>query len=387
MYLPHGNPQFHIVDSLGTPNNANNYYVHENIWAAYGMAKVEVGKRIELVGGIRTEGTNQYYWVNESQMVPAQHSSRNYMDYLPSVQGKFKITDKQAIRLGYFASLTRPDFYEIIPYQLTGETYDEIGNPSLHHSTTDNLDLRYEFFPKPGESYLVGAFYKTTNNVIEYYLARGAGPSAQYIQPINDSNPATNYGIELVANRAISKHFSVSANYTYTHSELTSPKRYEYLDSKGHDTYKTINETLPMQGQVDHIANVSLHFNDFKYGWDASLTFNYQGKSIAFVSSDYGFSTWQMPSTHLNLTVEKRLSKKYNIYVFGKIRNLLNTPLEYRVLEPEPAIYKTSNAANPSANFYLPGQVSNGSYNSSNSIVVQREVFGQSYLVGLRFKF
>ena len=380
MYLPHGNPSFNITDSLGTPHNPNNYTVHENVYAGYGMAKITVGKRIEVLGGIRMEHTNQTYSDAESIYTPGQHGTKDYQDILPSAQIRFKINDAQTIRAGYFASITRPDFFEIVPYSITGEVLTEIGNPYLKHSTADNIDIRYEYFPKPGVQLLAGVFYKNINDPIELNLVPGSGPSAQYMQPVNNANPATNYGFEFVATKMI-HHFGISINYTYTHSEITTPKLLFYEDVNGHGTDKLVNETNPLQGQADHIANVSLLYKNPNMGWNAALTLNYTGKNIYLVNPDYGFDIWQMPTTNLNLSVEKKISKKYDISVFGKIKNILNTPVELRLLQNEPTKYQVSNGAVPTANFYLPWQ------NTTSSVLVQRDIYGQSYLVGIRYKF
>ena len=45
--------------------------------------------------------------------------TKQYTDYLPSVEIKFKITDKQSIHASYFASIARPSLYDFVPYQYT----------------------------------------------------------------------------------------------------------------------------------------------------------------------------------------------------------------------------------------------------------------------------
>ena len=330
MYLVQGKHPFGITDVLGTPQDPNNYTVHENVYAAYGMAKFTLGKRIEILGGLRMEHTNQSYIDFESIYAPGQHGTKDYQDLLPSGQIRYKLDERQTIRLGYFSSLTRPDFFEIVPYKIPGEAYDEIGNPYLKHSTANNIDLRYEYFPRPGEQLLAGVFYKNINDPIENALVAQGGPSAQALMPLNTPYAATNFGFEFVATKMI-HHFGITANYTYTNSQITVPELYYYLGPSG-NTNKTINETRPLQGQADHILNVSLLYKNPNKGWNAALTLNYTGKSIEIVKPVYEFDIWKMPNINLNLSVEKRISKKYNISVFGKIKNILNSPIEHSKL-------------------------------------------------------
>ena len=65
---------------------------------------------------------------------------------------------------------SRPGFYEIVPYQIMGEEYQEKGNPSLKRARIDNIDLRWEWFPSKtcllytSVSYLS---YKTREMVVD----------------------------------------------------------------------------------------------------------------------------------------------------------------------------------------------------------------------------
>ena len=370
-----------IVAPLGALQDPNNYTIHENVYAAYGMAKLILMKKLELLGGIRMEHTNQTYWDDESIYSPGQHGTKDYEDILPSAQIKYKINDRQFIRASYFASITRPDFFEIVPYAIAGEEYDERGNPYLKHSTADNLDLRYEFYPRPGEQLLAGVFYKNINNPIEQELVGStAGPSAEFIQPTNNATPATNYGFELVASKMI-HYFGIQINYTYTQSTITIPKTLYYINSSNTESAVIWNQTEPLQGQADHIANVSLLYKNPNKGWNIALTLNYTGRFVSFITPDYGLDLWQMPTTNLNLSVEKKISKKYNISVFAKIKNILNSSIDQRLMQAEPVANQLSYAATPTKNQYLPWQ------NTTSSVLMQRDIYGQGYLAGIRYKF
>jgi len=99
----------------------------------------------------------------------------------------------------------------------------------------------------------------------------------------------------------------------------------------------------------------------------------YTGKSIADVSGYYGLDLWQMPMVRIDLSFEKRLSKKINLSLYGKVNNLLNTPVTLRMFPP-------SNYQNtPNTAGWLPNQ--DNSNGALSSIVVQKEYFGQMYLM------
>ncbi len=371
-------------DTLGSPQSNNTYSVQEDVTAAYGMGKIMLGKRFQLLGGVRVENTSQAYQDGEPNTIPGQSETIQYLDVLPSGQLKFIINDKQAIRLGYFASISRPSFFDLVPYQISGDYYTEVGNPNLLHSQANNYDLRYEFFPNPSDYLMAGVFLKQVYDPIEIAVLRGTGPSSTFVQPINIggdslSNPAINYGFELQATKYIKK-FGISANYTYTHSSITVPVQI-YRNTVGQSQPKEFDtsETRPMQGQVNNLANLSLIYREPKIGLEAQISVVYTGKSVSAVSLYYGLDQWQMPMTRLALSFQKRLSKKINLNLYGNINNILNTPLVVRIFPP----YPYSNIPNTAS--WLPGQETNNG--NLSSIIVEKEVYGQSYLIGLRYKF
>jgi len=368
-----------IDDPTGTPQNANNYNFQENVNAYYAMTKFSLGSRINLLGGVRIENTSQIYRTNQPITIPGQTGTKQYSDILPSGQIKLKLTAKQNIRASYFASITRPSFYDLVPISIATEYFTYVGNPYLKHTQADNFDLRYEFFPSPSEQLLVGVFYKNIYNAIESHFVPGAGPSAEYISPLNISNPATNYGLELVFNKFFG-HFGVGANYTYTQSRVVDSTKLYYHDAATNsNTNKLVAEVRPLQGQAKNIANLSLMYKNPKMGLDVLVSGVYTGLMISQVSPLYGLHYWQMPMTRLDFSCEKKLSKKINLSVYVKINNILNTKLTVRILQPIPNQYTSGGSTNGES--FLPEQTTN------KSILVQKEVYGQSYLMGFRYKF
>jgi outer membrane receptor for ferrienterochelin and colicin len=373
---------YRFSDVTGSPDNANSYSVHEDITGYYAMAKLNLFTRFDLLGGVRIENTSEAYITQLPSNLPGQYGSSQYTNFLPGWGIKYSINDKMAVRLGYFASITRPSFFEIVPYSITGDQYDEKGNPYLLPSLANNYDLRWEFFPQPSDQILAGVFFKQIYDPIEYsVLSSSSAPSATFVQPINIGGdtgaPVINYGFEFVLNQYINKNFGISANYTYTHSSITVPSQ-KYEGSPGN--FKTVDttETRPMQGQADHIANLTLIYKAPKIGLQIALSAVYTGKLISDISAWYGLDLWEMPMTKIDFSFEKRLSKKLKITLYGRVSNLLNAPLIIRMFPPNPY------ANTPGQTAWLPNQDGNGTI---NSIVVQKDVYGQSFLLGIKYKF
>jgi len=142
--------------------SANDYTAHEKVGAGYLQAKFMVLERLQVLGGVRVENTQQDY--NTALPLTSTVGSMGtiqYTDVLPSVHLKYSLPGQQALRLSYFKSISRPGFGDLIPItDNSNEQFTFQGNPYLKHVRADNLDLRYELFPGLADQILVGAFYK-----------------------------------------------------------------------------------------------------------------------------------------------------------------------------------------------------------------------------------
>lgn len=341
-----------------------NYDSKEHIGAAYIMTTLK-SKWGELNAGLRAEHTDQIYTMLQKFRNMGQVGEQSYWDWLPSASIKWTPTKKMNVRLSYYRSINRPGFYEIVPYQIMGEEYQEKGNPNLKRARIDNVDLRWEWFPSATEQVLAGVFYKYLQDPIEQVFVAadgklGSGADAYYM-PDNLGN-AKNYGFEIDVVKYI-RHFGIKANYTYTHSRITTSKR-EYKE--GSAEYKTgVTQSRPLVNQAPHTVNLSLLYKDTNYGWNAQLAASYTGTKLALVSPFKDADQWDKAMFGLDFSMEKKFP--YGVSVFLKANNLLDAKRE-RYL-------KTVNQSN----LEYEGQ-------SSNKTIVGTYKYGRTYLVGVRVK-
>lgn len=341
-----------------------NYDSKEHIGAAYIMTTLK-SRWGELNAGLRAEHTNQIYTMQQKFRNMGQVGEQSYWDWLPSASLKWTPTKKMNVRLSYYRSINRPGFYEIVPYQIMGEEYQEKGNPNLKRARIDNIDLRWEWFPSATEQVLAGVFYKYLQDPIEQVFVAadgklGSGADAYYM-PDNLGN-AKNYGFEIDVVKYI-RHFGIKANYTYTHSRITTSKR-EYKE--GSAEYKTgVTQSRPLVNQAPHTANLSLLYKDTNYGWNAQLAASYTGTKLALVSPFKDADQWDKAMFGLDFSMEKKFP--CGVSVFLKANNLLDAKRE-RYL-------KTVNQSN----LEYEGQ-------SSDKTIVGTYKYGRTYLVGVRVK-
>ena len=341
-----------------------NYDSKEHIGAAYLMTTIKTPWG-ELNAGVRAEHTNQIYTMLQKFRNMGQVGEQSYWDWLPSASLKWTPTKKMNVRLSYYRSINRPGFYEIVPYQIMGEEYQEKGNPNLNRARIDNVDLRWEWFPSATEQVLAGVFYKYLQDPIEQVFVTsdgkiGSGTDAYYM-PDNLGN-AKNYGFEIDVVKYI-RHFGIKANYTYTHSSITTTKR-EYKE--GCAEYKTgVTQTRPLVNQAPHTANLSLLYKDTNYGWNAQLAASYTGTKLALVSPFKDADQWDKAMFGLDFSMEKKFP--CGVSLFLKANNLLDAKRE-RYLK----------TVNPS-NLEYEGQ-------RSDKTIVGTYKYGRTFLLGVRFK-
>lgn len=312
------------ADGIGAnnPDLQNNYTVKENDNSEYLQLKFDIVPKLQAIGGVRVENTYMTYATQSPLTVTQRSGTISYTDVLPSIHLKYALTDNQNLRASYFASISRPGFGEIVPYKVSGEYYDQVGNPDLKHITADNYDVRYELFPGGADQVLLGSFFKKIHNPIEYFVVRDGGPSSQVIKPQNDEGDATNYGFEAL----VTKFFGVvgfSVNYTYTHSRITTNKLLYYNDPTLGLQQSFVNESRPLQGQANNVGNASVLFKSAKIGLDMQVAFVFTGERLAQVSPYYNLDFYQHAFNQLDFSFEKTLVKRVSFY--GKINNLTNT--------------------------------------------------------------
>lgn len=337
--------------NIGDPLN---YDATEKIGAGYAMVKYTKG-RLELTAGVRAEHTDQGYVLKFARDADPEGAQR-YTDLLPSFHAKYTLRAHSDIRISYARSINRPSFFEIVPYSIINEDYKEKGNPGLKHTVADNLDIRYEIFPRSSEQIMIGFFYKHLKDPIEYGLINEGQDT--YYKPMNFGD-ADNLGAEIDVMKYFS-WFGIKANYTYTYSEIVTGKR----SMEGSEVVSK-RQSRPLFGQAAHVANLSLLFKDTRHGWEGQLAGSYTGERLSDISNWFEDDIWEEGCFQLDVSVEKNW--KNGISLFAKASNLLDTPL---------------------IRFIRNGPHTEGvdSERRNGNVVERKEWHGQSFMVGIRYK-
>lgn len=318
--------QWEVLNTGGTPDYANNNYtVSEDVTAAYAMASWSSGNW-NILAGARLENTSADYAtfdVNEMAQVSA---TKTYSDVLPSVHIRYALDETSNLRLSVGQSMSRPNYFDLVPYNYVGDEFREMGNPNLKRTLSTNVDLKYEIFPSIQRQLSFGLFYKLINDPVENTLDL-SNPAIPTLIPKNLGD-ATNIGFEVVAGTDFWTNFNVQANYTYTHSAITSDK---ILNDKSTGRVLVVPETRPLQGQSAHIGNLALSYTNPDWGSFVQASFSFTGRRIAQVNVYKGMDHYESDFPMLDLSVDQHIVG--NLSLFLRLNNLLDTMYEVRILD------------------------------------------------------
>lgn len=340
------NPGALPLDEAATHLNSDpaNYNLQERITAGYVMNTVDLGSRYHLQTGLRVEATNEsntgYLVINDADgnyvSTSPVHGSGSYIDLLPSAQLRYLIDQNSDIRAVYGRGISRPDPYDLVPYETLDETTtpntENIGNPDLVAEHAEDFDLLYEkFLPSVGMieggyfyKYLTDPLFQTEKTVPNPFPNPQTANVLQ-VQWVNGGH-AHVQGIELAYQQHLSylpgvlSHARIDANMTYTESRN--------YDLPGR------TDTPPLVGQAPISYNISPSYVTKRAR--VSLGMSYDGPYIAqyqwqdgdpgTVNGPYG-DNYYFERTQVDAQGSYYLGKGFTITASGE--NMNNAPLGF----------------------------------------------------------
>lgn len=285
-------------------NVANNYQAQNLLTAGYAQFTLPMGK-INLTAGLRAEYNRlmlQGYY-NASSPVDVDEPE---LDLFPSVNNSYNLNERTLLRLAYSRSINRPEFREIAPityYDFT-EKNSVVGNPSLKNASIHNLDLRFEFYPTPTETFTIAAFYKDFTNPIEM-VSIGAGS----LYSFDNARGATNFGIEMELKKSLNfiglPNFNLNINTSLIKSSV------EFADTQS-------ERTRALQGQSPYVVNAGLYYQNDEKGISANLMYNVMGQRILVAAQlNQGVvlvpDIYEMPRHAIDFSLNKKLGKQLEL--------------------------------------------------------------------------
>ncbi len=295
--------------------------------AGYLMADVALTDQLRLIAGARVEA-NRTEVAPTNLSNPALAGSLENVDVLPSVNAVYAVAENMNLRAAYGRTLARPNFRELAPYASfelrNNRTF--IGNPDLVRTLVNNMDVRWEWFTRPGEILAISGFYKQFTNPIELtYNVNAVNPE---VQPRN-LNDANVFGLELEARRRLDmlpgalSNLSIGGNLTLISSQVSV--REEELPLRLDPTATT----RPLQGQSPYIVNLDIGYSNANTGTNLSLFYNLFGARLDAVSISQTPDVYEASRGVLDFIASQVVHGRFTLKASAK--NLLNTP--YRLIQ------------------------------------------------------
>ncbi len=304
-------------------STGGSYTASDRIGAGYGMLDVPVGDRLRIIGGARVErallDVNSIATTGEKSK-----ASLDNMDILPSLVANFSITDAQTVRVSASQTVSRPEYRELSPvtYRDVIEQRDIFGNPDLRRARITNLDARWEWFPRAGEIFGLGAFVKKFDDPIERVDVATSGASR--LGFIN-ADGASTLGVEVELRKTLQlgsseeRPLSVFGNATVMKSSI---------DITSDRLSSLTNRKRPMVGQAPYVVNAGATWSSGAAKSSATILYNVVGRRITAAG------TTPLPDT--DESARSGIDASLQAPIFGGIsarldaKNLLDSPFEVK---------------------------------------------------------
>ena len=273
--------------------------------------------KIRAVWGVRVEDYDQL--IGSVKASDSRHVHSQVRDYLPGVNFTYKLNNKTNIRLSASQTVIRPEFRELSDFAFfdfdLGATVT--GNKTLQRTKITNLDVRYELYPRAGEIFTVGVFYKYFKNPIELYFNQSGAGSSSTFNYIN-ADQAKGYGLEVEYRKKLDftealRNFTVQSNVSYIYNRVER---------------NNFQLKRPMQGQSPYVLNASVQYDVAKLGLSTTLLYNQIGDRILYVGGNDYPPVWEASRPLFDMQIAKKIIKN-KAEVKLNISDLLNRPANY----------------------------------------------------------
>lgn len=369
------------------------YKGFQRLNAFYGMFDLKLLPKLRLITGLRAERNDQ----NVSNQNPVTEKetliSLKKTDWLPSANFIYALNEQMNVRAAWYKTVARPDLRELSSFEYFDPVLmRSISGNNLKSTSIENLDLRYEFYPSPGEIISASVFYKKFKNPIELLLLPTSGqPSYQY----TNLKSAKDLGFEIDFRKSLDfisqdaaflKNIFISGSFTWLDANVElEPSK----DTEG-VSYK---RDRPLYGQSPYIINGGLNYTGKSVG--VNVLYNRYGKRIVYASSGISYDEYEKPRDVIDLQFNYKFLKQQRAELKLNISDLLNKELIiYRNQYPKGhPVYKEGEPSVqdvPGASYQLAEGQSDPkgtSYHKGYDLVTGRRKNGTTFSLSFSYRF
>jgi len=245
--------------------------------------------------------------------------------FLPAIWFSYEIAENMNLKGAYSQTIARPTFREFAPAvqrdQIGGDLF--AGNGDLEISEATNYDIRWEWFPNPGDVFATSFFYKHIEKPIELLLVDGGGEDGEVLFPFNFED-ADVWGAEFEIRKNLGflsdalKYFSLGTNFTLIQSRVRVPDGVQ----SSVERFGLRRDRQRLQGQPDWIFNANMTYSNPDWGTDFSTFFNWESDSLIAGASGGAttgsFDIYKEANFSLNMTLTQRINEHLKMKISAK---------------------------------------------------------------------
>ena len=261
----------------------------------------QLSNALRVVWGLRVEDYDQL--IGSVKKYDSRHTYTRVTDFLPGINITYKLDNKTNLRLSGSQTVIRPELRELSALNLYDFELNASvqGKPDLKRTKIINADFRYELYPRAGEVFTAGVFYKYFKDPIEQLFNEGAGGASTFTY--QNPNSAFSYGAEVELRKKLDalnglKNFTVQTNVSVIKSNVKD---------------ENLKVDRSLQGQSNYLVNAGILYDLEKIGLNVTTLFNIIGKRIYLVGDVSAAAgspdVYEAPRPLLDFQVSKKVLK------------------------------------------------------------------------------
>jgi len=291
----------------------DSYEGNEDLVAGYLMGGFQ-SKKWELTGGARYERTGYAYRGNQVLLDETGayvgtnkiDTKGNFDGIYPSLNVRYKLSNKTNIRGAVTKSLSRPNYYDLVPWQEIERRRKRInqGNPGLVEETAVNYDLLFEHYFQSIGLLSGGFYYKDVRDVLFSYsfLQSGGEFDGYRINTVSNGAKGKIRGVEIAWQQQFTflpgwwNGFGIYANYSYTNSKLEIP-------------FMNTTRDIALPEMRPHVGNLSLTYE--KYGFSSRISSYFFATYLREVGDEPRFDEYETGRMQLDFSASQQINKHW----------------------------------------------------------------------------
>lgn len=340
-------------------NKINSFDATSQTHGFYTMTEHYLSEKFRAIVGVRAEIAKMYYTGRSQSGQELDNAlTLDELNWLPSLNLVYTLTDKMNLRASYNKTLARPTFKEKSNAQIYDPISDRtiIGNLNLMQTEIDNFDFRWEDYFSDSELISIALFFKNFEGHIEQVTFQTAANQLTF----QNAGNSKVYGVELEFRKNITKNFGAGTNVSVVKSEIDMNDIIVNKDAQGNVTTEKENRELwardgeeikdkrSMSGQAPYVVNAYVNWNNDNNTVNANLSYNVQGETLAIVGSGRWSDIYTKPFNSLNFNIYKDFGPSKNSRINLRVSNLLDAE--------KVNVYKSHGAADKTFSVFQPGR-------------------------------